>query len=235
MGANTTAYYDATASGYDALHGENEPEHTRALERSLPVLTELMIASVLDVGCGTGRSLGWLKSNQPLLELFGIDPSIGLLRIAKKSLSTACLVQGSGECIPLADSSVDFVIASAIMHHVDHPKKIIAEMFRVARKAVLISDHNNFAFGGTFAKRLRMILRMFGLLGVATYVKQGFRRQGFSEGDGWWYPYSLLENYSDIAALSNAIYLIPTRKVINDSMPNLIFSQSHLAVLALKK
>ena len=33
------------------------------------------------------------------------------------------------------------------MHHVDSPASVIAEMFRVARKAVLISDHNNFAFG----------------------------------------------------------------------------------------
>jgi len=65
MGTNTVAYYDATARRYDALHGANEPEHIRALERSWPVVERLAIASVLDVGCGTGRSLRWLNPFSP--------------------------------------------------------------------------------------------------------------------------------------------------------------------------
>ena len=58
------------------------------------------------------------------------------------------------------------------MHHVDLPASVIAEMFRVARKAVLISDHNNFAFGTTMARRIRLVLYSCGLFGIAAFVKQ---------------------------------------------------------------
>jgi hypothetical protein len=70
------------------------------------------------------------------------------------------------------------------MHHADHPDRVIAEMFRVAWKGVLIRDHNNYAFGGSLARRLRMGLKMCGLLGAATFVRQGFKKQGYFEDDG---------------------------------------------------
>ena len=69
------------------------------------------------------------------------------------------------------------------MHHANNPAKVISEMFRVARKGMLMSDHNNYAFGSNWARRIRMSLKMCGLLDAATFVKQGFKKQGYSEGD----------------------------------------------------
>jgi hypothetical protein len=119
------------------------------------------------------------------------------------------------------------------MHHVDRPANVIGEMFRVARKAVLISDHNNFAFGGSKARRLRLWLHASGLLGAATYVKQGFRKQGYSDGDGWWYPYSLLNDFGQIAGLSAEQYIIPTTAFRTDDT-NMLLSLSHMAIVAVK-
>jgi len=235
MPTRTTAYYDATASRYDQLHGgDRDPEHIRALERSWPLIKRLAIESALDVGCGTGRSLQWLKCQQPSLRLIGVDPSRGLLELARKNLPDAQFQQAAGENLPLASNSVDVVIATGIMHHVDNPSAVITEMFRVARRAVLISDHNNFAFGSTPARRIRMVLYLCGLLKPATYMKQGFRRQGYSEDDGWWYPYSLFNNHADIARFSDYQYLITTSPVNTTRMANLLFSQSHCAVFAVK-
>jgi hypothetical protein len=121
------------------------------------------------------------------------------------------------------------------MHHVDSPASVIAEMFRVARKAVLISDHNNFAFGKTIARRIRLVLYSCGLFGIAAFVKQGFRRQGYSQDDGWWYPYSLLNNHSDIARYSDEVFYIPTQHVNSTALNNFLLNQSHLAVLAIKR
>jgi SAM-dependent methyltransferase len=169
------------------------------------------------------------------MQLFGIDPSQGLLDLARKTIPEATLQQGSGENLPLADNSVDLVIATGIMHHVDNPSLVVAEMFRVTRKAIIISDHNNFAFGNLAIRRIRMALYTCGLLTLATYLKQGFRKQGYSEDDGWWYPYSLFNNHGDIARFSDAWYLIPTRTPNTDRMNNLLFTQSHLAVFAFKR
>ncbi len=236
MPSNTTAYYDATALSYEGLHGgEHDPEHIHALEYSWQILNGLAITSVLDVGCGTGRSLKWIFRQQPSIRLFGIDPSDGLLDIAKRSVPEAVIEKGNGENLPFPDSSVDLSIATGIMHHVDRPAAVIAEMFRVSRKAILISDHNNFAFGSSVARRIRMALYLSGFLKFAIYLKQGFNIQGYSEEDGWWYPYSLFNNYADIARRSDRQYLIPTRPPNNDKTGNLLFAQSHFAVLAIKK
>ena len=182
---NTTAYYDATAARYDELHsGEQNLEHIRALQRAWNILLRYEVASVLDVGCGTGRALKWVQDQNASVQLFGVDPSQGLLDIAAQQLPSAALHKGTGENLRFDDSSVDLAIATGIMHHVDAPGSVIAEMFRVARKAVLISDHNNFAFGSTMARRIRLVLYSCGLFGIAAFVRQGFRRQGYSEEDG---------------------------------------------------
>jgi SAM-dependent methyltransferase len=190
---------------------------------------------VLDVGCGTGRALKWVQQQDSSLRLFGIDPSQGLLDIAMQQLPDATLQIGTGENLPFDDSSVDVAIATGIMHHVDAPASVIAEMFRVARKAILISDHNNFAFGSAMARRIRLALYSCGLFSTAAFVKQGFRRQGYSKEDGWWYPYSLLNNHAEIAKFSDEMFYIPTRGVNIATLSNFLLNQSHLAVLAIKR
>jgi SAM-dependent methyltransferase len=232
MARQTVAYYDATAEDYDAEHGD-DPEHVRALELAWPILG-FHPQSVLDVGCGTGRGLRWSRQRAPGAALFGIDPSEQLLRVAKAKIPDSTLFVGYGEQLDLADASIDVVIACGIMHHVDDPSAVIGEMFRVARKAVLISDHNNFAFGGQAAQRMRMLLYCCGLLGLATFIKQGFCRQGYSAGDGWWYPYSIMGNFGQISRSSAQTYLLPTRRATPGLGGNLVFCQSHVAVLALK-
>jgi SAM-dependent methyltransferase len=234
MPDNADRYYDATAEQYDEIHGGNQDlQHVRALELSWPILERLGIGSVLDVGCGTGRSLAWYQALDPRLELTGVDPSRGLLSIAAEKLPAARLELGRGEKLGLESGSVDLAVATGIMHHVDRPANVIGEMFRVARKAVLISDHNNFAFGGSKARRLRLWLHASGLLGAATYVKQGFRKQGYSDGDGWWYPYSLLNDFGQIAGLSAEQYIIPTTAFRTDDT-NMLLSLSHMAIVAVK-
>ena len=120
------------------------------------------------------------------------------------------------------------------MHHADHPRNVICEMFRVARKAVLISDHNVFAIGGKLKRWLRLWLFANGVLRPATFIKQGFRKQGYSEDDGWWYAYSLLNDFGLIGKLSARQYIIPTRRVYKAEPGNLLLGQSHMAILVLK-
>jgi ubiquinone/menaquinone biosynthesis C-methylase UbiE len=233
MSAKTIAYFDKTANTYDDLHGD-ERVYIRALEVSWPFIETLAPQSLLDVGCGTGRTLRWVANVSPNVKLFGIDPSINLLERAKFSTPDATLKVGSGEHLEFPDRSIDLVAASAIMHYVDHPSTVISEMFRVAKKAVIISDHNNFAFGSKKAQRIRILLYCLGLLGVATFIKQGFKKQGYTEHEGWWYPYSLLNNFAQISALSDIVHLIPTGRATAGLGGNILFSQSHFVILAMK-
>ncbi len=227
--AAAVEYYNTTAQNYDALHSL-EPEHTRAMELGWPLVGE--VSSALDVGCGTGRSLTWINQQNPHLKLLGVEPSQAMLDIATRNLPTASFHCGSGEVLPYPDAFVDVAVATGIMHHVDDPSKVISEMFRVSRKAILISDHNNYAFGGDLMRRIRMGLKLTGLFKAVTYVRQGFNHRGYSEEDGWWYPYSLLDNYAEIAKRSEKVFMFPTRRPSSDS--NFIFSQSHFGIVAIK-
>lgn len=235
MSQRVLDYYNKTADQYDVLHGgEQNAEHMRALNDALPLLQSMNIASALEVGCGTGRSLARLAELLPGIKLHGVEPSVELLKIARQQLPDADLNEGSGERLSMGDDAADLVFATGIMHHVDDPNVVIREMFRVARKAVLISDHNNFAFGSAKMRRLRLWLYASGLLGAVTFIKQGFRRQGYSQDDGWWYPYSLLENHRTISQLSQRMYLMPTRPVVSGPFGNFMQTQTHFAVLAVK-
>jgi len=230
--AKTTAYYNATASRYDEMHGEeNNFEHTRALELLVP--TYFSDAKyVLDVGTGTGRTLEWLdnyyRNNGTVAELTGVEPSDGLAEIARKKLPNAKIHTGSGEVLPFSDDRFDLVTITGVLHHVKDSKKVLKELFRVSRFGVLISDHNNFSFGSEFARKIRLALYSMNLLRAFSYVKQGFRKQGYSEGNGWWYPYSVLNDFDVIADLSDHFAITPTRRA-NSMSGNFMTCHSHLA------
>jgi len=68
-------YYDAIASGYDELHGEEQRKKVDVIRKALDGFS---FSSVLDIGCGTGISMeGWACG------VTGIDPSEKLIEKAK--------------------------------------------------------------------------------------------------------------------------------------------------------
>src|SRR5688500_10973368 len=172
------AYYAREATRYDAAQLKDGDPHYLALRQATPLLRALAPpARILDVGCGTGRSLAYFAQQFPAAILAGVDPTTELLDEARKKVPAARLHVAVGQRLPFADGSFDLVVATGILHHVADPAACIREMFRVSGAAVLISDHNIFAFGSTLARRVRLILHAIGLLPAFTFVRQGFRRQ----------------------------------------------------------
>ena len=237
-GSNTTAYYNLTASEYDERHGEAQNyEHIRALELIAPrYFSEAK--SVLDVGTGTGRALQWFdnyySNSGREVELNGVEPSEELAKIARKKVPSANIRIASGEGLPFSDEEFDLVTITGVLHHVENSKEVLKEAFRVSRLGVIISDHNNFSFGSHFARRLKLALYSVNLLSAFSFVKQGFRKQGYSEDDGWWYPYSLLNDFDVVSELSDHYVIVPTRPA-NSSSENFMTCHSHLALACLKK
>jgi SAM-dependent methyltransferase len=74
-------YYDETASTYDNNCGHS-PEHEFALYLLLGFLESIKAESVLDVGCGTGRGLAFLKQHRPNMILRGCEPVKALRDVA---------------------------------------------------------------------------------------------------------------------------------------------------------
>jgi len=85
--------------------------------------------SVLDIGCGTGRLLGFMRDTWPGLTLTGLDLSAPYLAHAAKRLGRSRrlkLIEGAGEAIPLPDASQDAITCVFLLHEL--PKKIRARM-----------------------------------------------------------------------------------------------------------
>jgi ubiquinone/menaquinone biosynthesis C-methylase UbiE len=90
---------------------------------------------VLDVGCGTGRFLDFLKQTWPRLPAVGIDLSESYIAEAKRHLRGWCwldLMVAKAEALPLADASQD-AVTSVFMFHELPPKIRRAALREFAR------------------------------------------------------------------------------------------------------
>ncbi len=119
-------FYDTIAPSYEALHREEQLRKLRIIREHLALPRE---ARILDVGSGPCWSA----------ELFdcvtGVDPSLGLLRLARNSTrnrSMPELLQARAEALPFRNHTFDAVLCVTAIHHFELDKAL-REMKRVAR------------------------------------------------------------------------------------------------------
>jgi ubiquinone/menaquinone biosynthesis C-methylase UbiE len=222
-------YYTQTANGYDAAQIHTDDEHSYALMILRGILAEKGYRSLLDVGCGTGRAIDYLRRTELRLDLLGIEPVAALRQMAiAKGIRPEQLLIGNGYELPFADHSIDCVTAFGVLHHVEEPDRVIAEMLRVAKKAVFISDHNIYGWGNSPARLGKQLLRRLGFQTLKWVMTRG-RGYHDTDYDGVFYPFSVFDHLPQIRHHACQVSLISTK-----NSPVSLYSQaSHLAVLAL--
>lgn len=97
-------------------------------------------AAVLDVGCGDGLIDRMILEARGDLSLQGIDVSLR----PQLHIPTVCF---DGRTIPHPDKSFDAVMFLDVLHHTLDPMILITEARRVARKCILVKDHNRTGLG----------------------------------------------------------------------------------------
>ena len=90
-------------------------------------------ASVLDVGCGTGKLLRQARIYWPEAQLIGVDPANGMIEMAKRLTPNATFFTGMAEALPLQDASVDLALSTISFHHWQDQAAGIREIARVLR------------------------------------------------------------------------------------------------------
>ncbi len=110
-------------------------------ERALSFVTLRPGARVLDVGCGAGASVGYLRNGHGLVAL-GLDPSTLLTRDGQRRQPGLPLLQGQGERLPVADGSVDLILAECSLSVMADVDRALAEFRRVLRTrgTLVVSD-----------------------------------------------------------------------------------------------
>lgn len=94
--------------------------------------------SLVDIGCGPGTYTRRLAERHPGLRAIGIDRSPLQLRRARAGarnlgVENCRFEMGDAMRLPLADSSVDAVLASRLLMVLSDPQRALAEIYRVLR------------------------------------------------------------------------------------------------------
>jgi len=129
---------DVSASRYDTQVEVLFNGTANATRRqALPQLHEVFAGrdqrklSLLDIGCGTGRFLDFLKQAWPRLPALGLDMSEPYVTYAKRHLkrwSRMNLTVGNAESLPVPDESQDAVTSIFLFHEL--PPKVRRTVFR---------------------------------------------------------------------------------------------------------
>ncbi len=87
----------------------------------------------LDLACGSGYGAAILSDHA--LQVTAIDLSEPAVRYGKGKFyrDNIHFLVGKGENLPVADNSIDLVVAFEIIEHLQHPEKLLAEIRRVLR------------------------------------------------------------------------------------------------------
>jgi ubiquinone/menaquinone biosynthesis C-methylase UbiE len=225
------AYYAATAADYEAQHLIRDQEHVFALEFLIAAVKYLGVRSVLDIGSGTGRAVHKIKRELPEIQIVGIEPSAELRAIGySNGLSESELIQGDAMSLEYEDGSFDLVCEFAALHHMPEPSRAVSEMMRVAKRAIFISDSNNFGQGRPTDRLIKQLLNALHLWPLVNQIKTRGKGYTIGEGDGLSYSYSVFNDYAQIRKGCSTVHFLNTRK----AGPNFYRSASHVALLGLR-
>jgi len=126
--------FDQWASTYEHSWTQRaffDPAHQATLALAAGIVQQP--ASVLDVGCGTGKLLRQARTYWPEAHLIGVDPANGMIEMAKRLTPNATFFPSMAEALPLQDASVDLALSTFSFHHWQDQAAGIREIARVLR------------------------------------------------------------------------------------------------------
>lgn len=108
-----------------------DPEYT---EQILPLISQHLPAggTLLDVGCGEGQ-VARMAAELHDMDVVGIDPAMAQVSVARGRGGGPTYLQGSATDVPVADASVDAVVACLVFEHIEALDPALAEVARVLR------------------------------------------------------------------------------------------------------
>ncbi len=146
---------------------------------------------LLDVACGTGRTLHQLAVAHPALRLYGVDLSPAYVRLARRRLADvaeAALAVENAEALPFADGAFDVATSVYLFHELPRNTRraVAREMLRVVRPGglVVLEDSAQLAESAEIASALHAFPEEFHEPFYADYLEDDLaellREVGFS-------------------------------------------------------
>lgn len=95
---------------------------------------------VLEIGCGTGCDL--LQFAKHGAEAIGIDITPEHLRLARERVGSLAEVrEADATDLPFPNESFDYVYSHGVLHHIEIPRRVVEEIFRVLKPSGRFNVH----------------------------------------------------------------------------------------------
>jgi ubiquinone/menaquinone biosynthesis C-methylase UbiE len=100
------------------------------------VVAKTRDGTILDLGSGTGYLAIETAKRSPGLQVYGIDLSRQMVKIARrhaKGVDNARFVFGNAARLPFKDNSIDLVVSTGASHHWKMPRLVFEECYRIVK------------------------------------------------------------------------------------------------------
>ncbi len=140
--------FDDIASTYDTANrvlsfGIDKQWRRKGCDKAYEMLGKNKISQIIDVACGTGDLLLYWKDRATkkgiiVDKYIGIDPSVGMLDVAKHKVEFAEFIEGQANDMPFEDESCEIVSISYGIRNVVDRKKGLSEFYRVLKPGGIV-------------------------------------------------------------------------------------------------
>ncbi len=140
--------FDDIAPTYDTANrvmsmGVDRSWRKKACDLAYGYYNKKSIDKIVDVACGTGDMMDyWQKraknSGVEVLEIVGVDPSVGMLGVAKKKFPNFTFHEAKATNIPLGSGTADMLSITYGIRNVVERKEALAEFNRVLKSGGLV-------------------------------------------------------------------------------------------------
>ncbi len=96
------------------------------------------VATMLEVGCGTGFVIQAIGKSNPHLKLYGSELFSEGLHFARLRSPTAAFMQLDARQLPFKDS-FDVIGCFDVLEHIDEDEQVLAEFYRTCRQGIILT------------------------------------------------------------------------------------------------
>jgi len=135
--------FDDIASTYDLANrvlslGIDKQWRKKGCNKAYDILKSKNLTQITDVATGTGDLLIFWRdiaaSRGIEIERFvGVDPSVGMLKVAKEKVDFAEFIEGKAQVLPIADESTDIISISYGIRNVVDRVEALEEFYRALK------------------------------------------------------------------------------------------------------